>query len=288
MRAELPLPFASSDPQRRGAWLAHLVDRTDLAGWVEPVGTRHHGLYLETGRDLLVSFDQMEAICRQPVGQYPAAWQAAQAAGWSVVSLIAEGETGYRDRAVRDWVDRLADQAFFDDFDRVLFYGAGLAGHAACVFSVAAPGAAVLALSPVATLSPALAGWDRRYPGLRRQDYRSRYAYGPDLIGAAGAVSVICDPGLPEDAMHATLYALGGAQVLPARGAGARPGDVLEGAAILAPLLELAQNRSLTPAAWGRLWRNRRASPTWLETRAASASPARARLFLQQMGRIRP
>lgn len=282
MRADPPPPAPPQSPQSPADWLGHLVDQTDLAGWMEPVGARHHGLYLEDGPDLLVTFEQMEALCRQPVGQYPASWQIAKAAGWSIVSLICEGETGYRDKAVWDYIDRLADQAFFDGFERVLFYGTGPGGHAACVYSVAAPGARVLALSPLATLSPREAGWDHRYPQLRRQNYSHRYAYGPDLIAAAAEAHLICDPQECEDSMHATLYRLGGARVLSAPGAGPDPAAVLQEAELLAPLLSLALEGRLNPAAWAQLWRGRRQSLSWLRNQASRAGPLREGLFLAQ------
>jgi hypothetical protein len=48
---------------------------------------------------------------------------------------------------------------FFDDFDRVLFYGGGAAGCAAVAFSVAALDALVLVIQPQATLCRRQADW---------------------------------------------------------------------------------------------------------------------------------
>jgi hypothetical protein len=49
---------------------------------------------------------------------------------------------------------------FFDDFDQVVFYGAGQCGYAAAAFSVATPGATVVAIQPQATLDPRVTEWD--------------------------------------------------------------------------------------------------------------------------------
>ena len=60
---------------------------------------------------------------------------------WSHMALISDSDTWFRDPAVYGWFDRLVDEGFFDEFDRVLFYGAGPCGYAAAAFSVSAPGA---------------------------------------------------------------------------------------------------------------------------------------------------
>ena len=80
------------------------------------------------------------------------------------------------------------------------------ASHAACAYSVAAPGAAVLAVQPRATLDPRRAGWDLRHTGVRRSDFTSRYGYAPDMVEAARAVWLMLDPFEPLDAMHGALF----------------------------------------------------------------------------------
>jgi hypothetical protein len=42
------------------------------------------------------------------------------------------------------------DDGFFDEFEQVIFYGSGSSGYAAAAFSVAAPGATVIAVQPQA------------------------------------------------------------------------------------------------------------------------------------------
>ena len=50
---------------------------------------------------------------------------------------MAHGSTWYRDETVHDFFDRLRDQGFFRQFDRVVFYGTSMGGYAACAFSLA-------------------------------------------------------------------------------------------------------------------------------------------------------
>ncbi len=64
-----------------------------------------------------------------------------EAHGWSMLGMMAHDWTWYRDAAVWDFFDRLRDEGFFKQFDKVVFYGASMGAYAASVFSSAAPGA---------------------------------------------------------------------------------------------------------------------------------------------------
>jgi hypothetical protein len=59
---------------------------------------------------------------------------------------------------------------------------------------VAAPGARVLAFRPLATLDPAVAGWDDRFPQARRRDWTSRYGFAPAMLDAAAGAAILHDP----------------------------------------------------------------------------------------------
>jgi hypothetical protein len=107
---------------------------------------------------------------------------------------------------VWDFFDQLIDDEFFDAFDRVLFFGAGLAAHAACAYSVAAPGATVMAFAPQASLNPEFAAFDHRFEEWRRLDFTSRYGYAPDMLDAAAEAHIFFDPSIDEDAAHAAQF----------------------------------------------------------------------------------
>lgn len=277
-------PFSDSPHASRAAWLQHLCDLTGTDGFMEPAGHGHHALHLEGSADLLVCFADLGVLSQRAPGDYPAAWSAARAAGWSLLVLISETDGWFRAPALWQWLDARADEDFFENFDRVLFYGSGITSHAACVFSAAAPGARVLALSPIATLDPELAGWDNRWPEMRRSDFRSRYGYGPDMLRAAAQASLLYDPEIPEDAMHSALYRQTFVQRLKMPGAGRMPEKVFEESAVLPALLQAAMAGRLTAGLFARLWRARRRSATWLQGRAARAAgseqPCREALVL--------
>lgn len=281
-----PAPLSDRPDAMPAPWLQHLRDLAGEDGFLEPAGPDNLALYLAGGADLLVCFADLTSPCQRSIGDHPMAWRTAWQSGWSLLVLISETNGWFREASLWEWLDARADEAFFENYDRVLFYGSGPGAHAACAFSAAAPGISVLALSPVATLDPELAGWDNRWPEMRRSDFRSRYGYGPDMLCAAAAATLIFDPEVPEDAMHSALYHKDFVQRLKMPGAGRSPERLLADCAILEPLLQAAMSGCLTPAYFARLWRQRRNSSAWLQSRAARAAgseqPCREALMLAQ------
>lgn len=246
-----------------GEWLARLDALGDEHGFWERLGPRHHALFLETGKKLLVTFDSLDAARRRPLALPLGADQVTRQ-GWSLLAILSRGETWFRDPAVWRTFDRWTDDGFFEDFEQVLFVGTGAGGHAAAAFSVAAPGARVLALRPFATLDPSIAGWDRRHLEARRLDWTSRYGYAPALLDAADRAVVIHDPLNAPDAMHAALFTRPSVTALRTPHAGTRVEAMLEGTAILPTLLDLAMEGRLDAWAFARLWRRRRAHAPYL------------------------
>lgn len=288
---EVAVPADASDATTRAEWLAALDAIGEEAGYFEPLGDRHWAFFVDDGPVLLVTFETLSAIRARSPGQMPLGHDIARRKGWSHLCLIADGDTWYRDHRVWGYIDRLVDDAFFEDFDRVVFHGAGMGAYAACAFAVAAPGATVLAISPRATLAPDQAGWDRRALPARRLDFRSRYGYGPDMIDGAGKVFTLHDPDQTEDAMHVALYRKPYVTALTCRHAGTEPDAALLQMGLLEPLVEAACEGRLTRASWARMWRKRRGYGPWLRNLlarvGASGRPVReailCRAVLSQM-----
>lgn len=267
----------TTDSREDADWLARLDRAGEDAGYFQTLGARHWAFFSDEGTTLLVTFESAEAIRARRDG-LPAGLALARPRGWSSLTLIAEGPTWYRDPAVWAYFDRLVDDAFFEDFDRVVFHGAGPAGYAAAAFSVAAPGASVLLVSPRATQEPALAGWDRRDPAARRLDFTTRYGFAPAMTEGAGEVFVIHDPGEPLDAMHAALFQAPHVTLVRARLSGAAPEKLLDALGITPKLIEAAVEGRLGRAEFARLWRARRTSAAWVRLvmeKAAKAGPRR-------------
>jgi len=269
---------ATHAPTTREDWLRQLSCMGDEEGYFEPLGPHHWALFSDDGPQLLVTFESLDNLRARREGDMPVCHSVTKKNGWSHLCVLSEGETWYRDRRVWRYFDRLIDDGFFEDFDRVTFYGAGLGGHAACAFSVAAPGSTVLAIRPVATLDPAIAPWDRRHVEARRLDFRSRYGYAPDMIDGAAEVFIVHDPHEDEDAMHAALFRKPFTRMLRCPHLGPEPETALAHMGLLAPLMEAAGNGTLNEAQWRRLWRKRRENPSWLRGVAMQLSEGPQRL----------
>jgi hypothetical protein len=276
---ETALPMLSVPVNDRDAWCAALDDLGEELGYCEPLGDRHRVLFDDQGTTLLVTFEDMQTVRGAGPGRLPFGLALARSRGWSSLCLMAEGPTWFRDPAVWRYMDRLVDDAFFEDFDRVLFYGAGPGGYAAAAYSVAAPGATVLAVAPQATLTPALAGWDGRFPAARKLDFTGRYGFAPDMTEGAGRAFVIFDPVEREDAMHAALFHRPWVTLLPARRMGPNLEAVLRQTGVLDGLMRAAMEGQLDRMAFAEAMRIRRSFGPYLrrllQTAAESGHPAR-------------
>ena len=234
------------------------------------LGDRHWAFFAEERPVLLVTFEDAAAI-RDREDNLPEHFALAKARGWSILTIIAEGETWWRDPAVFRYFDRLSDDGFLEDFDRVIFYGAGPAGYAAAAYSITAPGAELVLVAPRATLDPTLAGWDERHRIARRINFRNRYGYAPDLTESASRVWVIHDPLHRPDAMHAALFQRPWVMNLYARYTGEGTEDTLREMRVLDRILEAAMEGKLSPAYFAWLWRGRRSNGSYLRSILAAA-----------------
>lgn len=247
---------ANADPDR-SAWLARIEEIGEEAGYFQTVGSRHWAFFSDEDPVLLVTFETVQSIREREDG-LPMGHEIAKQRGWSSLCLIADGETWYRDPAVYRYFDRLVDDAFFEDFDRVVFYGAGMGGYAACAYSVTAPGATVLAIQPVATLDPTIAGWDRRHLQQRRLSFTDRYGFAPAMVEGAGQVFTLFDPAETLDAMHAALFTAPFVTPLRCPYLGARVEHALQQMKLLPDLIFAAGEGGLDAGYFYRAWRARR------------------------------
>tara|TARA_R110002096_G_scaffold242843_3_gene434740 strand:- start:2873 stop:3847 length:975 start_codon:yes stop_codon:yes gene_type:complete len=257
------LPAAQPALDREG-WLTLLDNMGESSGYFEPLGDHHWAVFSDDGKTLLVTFDRLEDIQANDPGKMPFCYGLATKNGWSHLSVISEGESWYRDPAIYRYLDKLVDDAFFDNFSRVVFYGAEMGGYAACAFSVAAPGSTVVAVSPRATLDPSVSGWDKRHLAQRRLNFTDRYGYAPDMTEGASEVFVIHDPRQTEDAMHAALFGKPFVTQLRARFSGPELSKTLEDMKLLPKIVQAAADRTLTKSLFDRLYRARRNDGNYL------------------------
>jgi len=256
--------FDASEAASDEDWLAIMDEIGEETGYFEMLGQKHSAFFNDAGPVLLVTFETRAGVRAAGGAQMPLGYQIAAPRGWSSLTVFAHDDTWYRDHSVWGYFDRLIDDAFFEDFDRVVFYGAGMGGYGAAAFSVAAPGATVLALAPQATLTTDTAEWDRRFLKARRFDFTTRFGYAPDMIEGSEQVFVLYDPAQQVDAVHAALFR--GPQVtkLRARNIGRDPQAELARMSVLRPLMEAACSGTLTAHRFYQLWRARRTHPQYL------------------------
>ena len=126
--------------------------------------------------------------------------------GGSHLCVVSEHQDWFRDPHVIRHFDRLIDAEFLDQFDDVIFYGCYAGGYAAAACSVSYPMATVIAINPQATLNPSIASWDKRFKHTRRQDFTTRFGYGPKMCESAKDVFVFYDQDSFKNAMHAALF----------------------------------------------------------------------------------
>ncbi|MDU8926684.1 phosphoadenosine phosphosulfate reductase [Alisedimentitalea sp. MJ-SS2] len=254
-------PLAGLD---KAEWLNRLADIADERGHFQPLGQKHLAAFVDAGATLLVSFESIQGIRTLSDTAQPLGWELTRALGWSSLSVISEGDTWFRDPAVYGYFDALIDDGFFDEFDNIIFYGAGPCGYAAAAFSVAAPGATVLAIQPQATLDPRVTEWDERFVEMRRTSFTDRYGYAPDMLDAASHAYVIYDPQVELDAMHAALFTRPNVQKFRLRFMGSTIQTELLEMQLLFPLLARAGSDKLNTTNFARLMRHRREYPPYL------------------------
>lgn len=246
----------------RDEWIETIKTVGTRAGSFEQLGPDHCASFLDGTERLLVTFETYESITERSDNGMPLGYNIAREHGWSHLGLIAHGATPtapwFRVPQAFSYFDRLVDDGFFEDFDRVVFYGAGSAGYAASAFSVAAPGSTVIAIAPQATLDGRLASWDGRFSSTRRMDFTTRYGFAPDMIEAAAKVVVLYDPKITHDATHAALFKRAHTTLRPCRHFGPDPEFEMVEMDALTPILEHAMADTLTDRALSAALRQRR------------------------------
>lgn len=248
----------------KGEWLTRLGQTAEDHGFFQPLGRKHFAAHVRRGDTLVVTFESVQGMRALTERAEPLGWSMVRDNDWSHLCIASDGDTWFRDRHVIGLFDRMADDGFFDEFETVLFYGAGPCGYAAAAYSVAAPGAQVLVIQPQATLDPRVTEWDDRFIEMRRTDFASRYGYAPDMLDACNQAYVLYDPVETLDAMHAALFTRAGVTQYRLRNMGDTIQSDLMNMNVLPDLLEMAAEGSLDDLQFAKIYRARRTYPGYL------------------------
>ncbi|PZQ99973.1 MAG: hypothetical protein DI533_04930 [Cereibacter sphaeroides] len=241
----------------------------------------HSMLFVPRGRVLVVTFDNLDIAMTKREERRPWGFHFIEKQGWSMLGVMANGWTWYRDPWVSAEFDRLRDEGFFARFDRVVFYGASMGGYAACAFSAACPGADVVAISPQSTLDRTLVPWETRYSTAWGRDFSGPYGDAAITSQTASRVSLLYDPYEPLDSGHVARFQ--GANVVRLRTPllGHRLGSSLLQMGVLTPIILGALNGTLTEGEFYRILRARKTFPRYqkelFKRAVARGRPALAR-----------
>ncbi|WP_394152952.1 hypothetical protein [Loktanella salsilacus] len=227
-------------------WYEALEELVEEHGSFTPLGRDHVATFLDAGPKLLVTFEHAHEV-QGLDDAAPRGFAFTRREGWSHLAIISRGESWFRDPAIYRYIDRLIDDGFFEDFEDVLFFGAQAGGYAAAAYSVAAPGARVLAIRPQATLDPITTSWDNRFIAQRRLNFTDRYGYAPDMVDASSRTYVIYNPQQRFDAMHAALFTKPNVTMLRVMGLSGRLDVVFDTLGGLDDMIRAAMAAELTP-----------------------------------------
>ena len=244
-------------------WAALARQLAGLEGFFRE-GQAHSFLFVPRSPDVLVvSFDNLDIAMTKRKERRPWGYEFIEKQGWSMLGVLANGWTWYRDPWVWSEFDRLRDEGFFARFKRVVFYGASMGGYAACAFAPACPGADVVAISPQSTLDRALVPWETRYRTAWDFDYSGPYGDAATVSSAAGRVMILYDPYAPLDAAHVARFTGANVDRLRVPLMGHRLGSALHQMGILNPIILDALDGRLTPLSFARRLRARHGFPRY-------------------------
>ncbi len=254
--AESPTP-SSPTTGNVDHWADVARDLAGNAGFYRE-GAEHSMLYIPRGDTLVVTFDNLDIAMTKRDDRRPWGFSFIEKQGWSMLGVMANGWTWYRDDWVCDQFDDLAASGFFKGFKRVVFYGASMGGYAACAFVAACPGADVVSISPQSTLDRRLVPFETRYKTAWGRDFSGRYGDAAAVSQAAGRVTILYDPYEPLDAGHVARFT--GANVVRLRAPlmGHRLGSSLHQMGILSQVTLGALNGTLSEADFYRALKARK------------------------------
>ncbi|MCI5095560.1 MAG: phosphoadenosine phosphosulfate reductase [Rhodobacteraceae bacterium] len=247
-------------------WKESMVKLAEEHGMYQPLGDRHFATFVDLNNTLLVSFETIQGIHSLSDQAQPLGFDMVKAQGWSHLCVISDGDTWFRDNRIYGFFDQLIDDGFFEEFDRVIFYGAGPCGYAAAAYSVASPGATVVTIQPQATLDPRITEWDERFVEMRRTSFTDRFGYAPDMLDAADQAFILYDPRQDLDAMHSALFERPNVTRLRLRNMGGTLQTRMIDMDILYRILSLAGAGKLTEKAFFKLYRARRDNVAYLRS----------------------
>jgi hypothetical protein len=242
-RPDAPAPHSDG---MAAEWAAVARELAGAGGFYRENG-EHSFIYIPRGKTLIVTFDNLDIAMGKRDDRRPWGYAFIEKQGWSMLGVMANGWTWYRDPWVVEEFECLAADGFFGRFDRVVFYGASMGGYAAAAFSRVSPGADVVAISPQSTLDKRLVPWETRYKVAWSRDFSGPYGDAAEASRAARRVMIFHDPYELLDRGHAERFTGQNVQHLRTPLLGHRLGSSLSQMGLLSPVILEALSGELVP-----------------------------------------
>lgn len=253
-----------------------MTEETDMGGFpswykeIFPAGLRdgfyqkfgnHSAVFVERSKSrLVVSFDNLSEAGNPRFDREAWAGKFCADNNWSHLGVFAQTPSWFRDNLLIGFMEKLAKDGFFREFDQVAFCGTSMGGFAALTFSRLAPGSTVVAFSPQTTLAKQLVPWERRFAKGRVQDWSLSYSDAAEHTHKATKIYVIYDPFFEPDRKH--FERLSGNNVIPLRGFGLghKSALVLKRMDCLKPVMRGGIEGTLTTSEFYQLIRSRKSN----------------------------
>lgn len=254
--AEQGTPSPQDQPFPR--WFDELRPGGDGEGFIEK-HLRHSLMFVRRPVNrLLVSFDNLSNVNDSSVEREPWAFKFAQDINISHLGVMAHVADWYRDPVLIGRFQRLAEEGFFDGYDRVVFAGVSMGGFASIAFGSLVPGAHVVSVNPQSTLDTGLVPWETRYENGRRQDWTLPLSDAAALTGGLGRVNIFYDPYHALDKLHVGRFSGDNIRVFNCRYSDHKTAVFLRKIGALKPVMSYAIFDELDEEEFYRLYRARR------------------------------
>ncbi|NSY37561.1 hypothetical protein [Leisingera sp. ANG59] len=258
------LAVLSAEPQEAlppsGEWSKVARGLAGKEGFFDEL-EEHSFLFMPRGGTLVVTFDNLDIAMTKRDERRPWGFSFIEAQGWSMLGVMANGWTWFRHQEVTRKFEELRDSGFFQQFSRVVFYGASMGGYAAAAFAAAAPGSTVFAISPQSTLDKSIVPWEMRYKKVWGRDFSGPFGDASQASQGAGDVHIMFDPYVTADAAHAARFTGSNVTFWRCPLLGHRLGSSLQQMGVLQEIARGAIAGDLTPHRFHRLLRKRHGFP---------------------------
>lgn len=248
----------TSDAPELPLWFDEIRPGGDAEGFLER-RLRHSLLFVKRPvKRLLVTFDNLSNVNDRSPGREPWAFKYAKDISISHLGVMAHVADWYRDSDLIERFQKLADEGFFEGYDRVIFAGVSMGGYAAIAFGSLVPGAHVISVNPQSTLDTDLVPWETRYEGGRRQDWTLPLSDASKLTAKLERVNIFYDPYHELDKQHVSRFEGDNIRVFNCRHSNHKTAVFLRKINALKPVMNAVIFDELDDVEFYRLYRGRR------------------------------